>query len=62
MAVERRGVHMCAGVCFFMYCARSTTQGLHAVLLLIGMMLYLCFWLVLLPTQKSDHITYEHYN
>ena len=55
IAVELRGEH--DRVRLFLYGAYSTTQGLHAVLLPVGSMYRLCFWLILLPTQNSDHIT-----
>ena len=41
----------------FIYGACSTTQGLQAVLLRVGIMYYVCFLLLLLPTQNSEHIT-----
>ena len=61
IAVERRGVHMMGRAYLYMVHLRSTTQGLHAVLLRVGIMSYMCFLLILLPTQNSDHTTYHHY-
>ena len=59
IAVELRGVHIILydAVCVSIHGACSTAQGLHAVLQGIGIMQYLCFWLILLPIQNSDHIT-----
>ena len=41
IAVELRGVHMMG--CAYVYGACSTTQGLRAVLLRVGIMYYMCF-------------------
>ena len=57
IAVELRGVHMMG--CAYLYVVHvvCTTQGLHAVILHVGIMRYMCFLLIQLPTRNSDHIT-----
>ena len=46
IAVELSGVHILMGCVYFVYGARSTAQGLHAVLLRVGITSYVIFVLL----------------